>query len=87
LSEKGTYYESRLSFDSCRADVLANRLDGMSRHHALLEFLSWVLSELSAILLEARTAYQASGSRLTFESRRGFPADWTHASLAHCEPE
>jgi len=25
----------------------------------------------------------ASGSRLTFESRRGFPAGWTHASLAH----
>ena len=24
-----------------------------------------------------------SGSRLTFESRRGFPADWMHASLAH----
>jgi hypothetical protein len=25
----------------------------------------------------------ASGLRLTFESRNGFPADWTHASLAH----
>jgi hypothetical protein len=25
----------------------------------------------------------SSGSRLTFESRRGFQADWTHASLAH----
>jgi hypothetical protein len=24
-----------------------------------------------------------SGSRLTFESRKGFPADWMHASLAH----
>ncbi|WP_081435040.1 hypothetical protein [Nitrobacter hamburgensis] len=25
----------------------------------------------------------SSGSRLTFESRRGFPSDWMHASLAH----
>ena len=24
-----------------------------------------------------------SGLRLTFESRRGFPADWPHASLTH----
>ena len=24
-----------------------------------------------------------SGLRLTFESRRGFPGDWMHASLAH----
>jgi hypothetical protein len=36
----------------------------MSRHHALLEFLSWVPSKLSAILLEARTAYQA-GTKVT----------------------
>jgi hypothetical protein len=25
----------------------------------------------------------ASGLRLTFEFRKGFPADWMHASLAH----
>ena len=27
--------------------------------------------------------YTPSGLRLTFESRRGFPADWPHASLTH----
>ena len=31
----------------------------------------------------ARTRLQASGSNLTFESRRGFPADSIRASLAH----
>ena len=29
------------------------------------------------------TCLFASGSNLTFESRKGFPADWTRASLAH----
>jgi hypothetical protein len=31
----------------------------------------------------AKRADPASGLRLTFESRRGFPGEWMHASLAH----
>ncbi len=33
--------------------------------------------------LRAESTMPASGSRLTFEFRKGFPADRTHASLAH----
>ena len=36
-----------------------------------------------ALLAIAALAARASGLRLTFESRRGFPGDWMHASLAH----
>ena len=39
--------------------------------------------ELGYALHSSQATTPTSGLRLTFESRRGFPADSMHASLAH----